>query len=129
MRQYAAPSFPVSLALRITWGSVSNPMNAYDGCHITIHVPVDFGTEKEKELRQSFTQELPGLTLTIQGGESVAKPRIGAISIDDFAYVRSAKAAEEWRNAAEKAELKSDPFPVIGWAASRTLRQFLQGHK
>jgi hypothetical protein len=52
--------------------------------------------------------------LTIQGGESVAKPRIGAISIDDFAYIRSAKAAEEWRNAAEKAELKSDPFPVVG---------------
>jgi hypothetical protein len=74
-------------------------MNAYDGCHITIQIPVDFGTEKEKELRQSFTQELPGLTLTIQSGESVAKPRIGAISIDDFAYVRSAKAAEEWRNA------------------------------
>jgi hypothetical protein len=88
---------------------------------ITIQVPVDFGTEKEKELRQSFTQELPGLTLTIQGSESVAKPRISAISIDDFAYVRSAKAAEEWRNAAEKAELKSDPFPVVGWAASRTL--------
>src|SRR5258708_8674660 len=90
-------------------------MNAYDGCHITLHIPVDFGTEKEKELRQSFTQELPGLTLTIQSGESVAKPRIGAISIDDFAYVRSAKAAEEWRNAAEKAELKNDPFPVVGW--------------
>ena len=104
-------------------------MNTYDGCHITIQIPVDFGTEKEKELRQSFTQELPGLTLTIQGGESVAKPRIGAISIDDFAYVRSAKAAEEWRNVAEKAELKNDPFPVVGWAASRTLRQFLQGHK
>jgi hypothetical protein len=30
-------------------------MNAYDGCHITIQVPIDFGTEKEKELRQSFT--------------------------------------------------------------------------
>jgi hypothetical protein len=28
------------------------PMNAYDGCHITIHVPVDFGNEKEKQLRQ-----------------------------------------------------------------------------
>jgi len=38
-------------------------MNAYDGCHITIQIPVDFGTEKEKELRQSFTQELPGLIL------------------------------------------------------------------
>jgi hypothetical protein len=36
---------------------------------------------------------------------------------------------EEWRNAAEKAELKSDAFPAVGWAASRTLRQFLQGHK
>ena len=105
------------------------PMNAYDGCHITIHVPVDFGTEKEKELRQSFTQELPGSTLTIQGRESVAKPRIGEISIDDFAYVRSAKAAEEWKNVAEKAELKNDAFPVVDWAASRTLRQFLQGHK
>jgi hypothetical protein len=95
----------------------------------TIQIPVDFGTEKENELRQSFTQELPGLTLTIQGGESVAKPRIGAISIDDFAYVRSAKAAEEWRNAAEKAETKSDPFPVVAWAASKTLRQFLRGYK
>jgi hypothetical protein len=104
-------------------------MNAYDGCHITIQVPVDFGTEKEKELRQSFTQELPGSTLTIQGRESVTKPRIGEISIDDFAYVRSAKAAEEWKNAAEKAELKNDAFPVVDWAASRTLRQFLQGHK
>ncbi len=51
-------------------------MNAYDGCHITIHVPVDFGTEKEKELRQSFTQELPGSTLTIQGAERLAKPNI-----------------------------------------------------
>ena len=30
------------------------------------------------------------------------------------------KQAEEWRNAAEKAELKSDPFPVVGWAASKT---------
>jgi hypothetical protein len=29
--------------------------------------------KKKKELRQSFTQELPGLTLTIQSGESVAK--------------------------------------------------------
>ena len=104
-------------------------MNAYDGCHITIQIPVDFGTEKEKELRQSFTQELPGLTLTIQGGESVAKPRIGGISIDDCAYIRSAKAAEEWRNAAEKAELQNDAFPIVDWAASRTLRQFLQGHK
>ena len=104
-------------------------MNAYDGCHITIQIPVDFGTEKEKELRQSFTQELPGLTLTFQDAESVAKPRISAILIDDFAYVRSAKAAEEWRNAAEKAELKNDPFPVVCWAASRTLRQFLRGYK
>jgi len=58
-------------------------MKAYDGCHVTIQVPVDFGNEKEKELRHSFTQELPGLTLTIQGGESVAKPRIGAISINE----------------------------------------------
>jgi hypothetical protein len=72
-------------------------MNAYDGCHITIQIPVDFGTEKEKELRQSFTQELPGLTLIIQGGESVAKPRIGEISIDDFAYVRSAKRPKNGR--------------------------------
>ena len=48
---------------------------------------------------------------------------------DDSAYVRSAKAAEEWKNAAEKAELKNDAFPVVDWAASRTLRQFLQGHK
>ena len=104
-------------------------MNAYDGCHITIHVPVDFGTEKEKELRESFTQELPGSTLTIQGAERLAKPNISAISIDDFAYVRSAKAAEEWKNVAEKAELKNDAFPVVDWAASRTLRQFLQGHK
>jgi hypothetical protein len=104
-------------------------MNAYDGCHITIQVPIDFGTEKEKELRQSFAQELPGCTLTIQSRESVAKPRIGEISIDDFAYVRSAKAAEEWKNAAEKAELKNDAFPVVDWAASRTFRQFLQGHK
>jgi hypothetical protein len=39
------------------------------------------------------------------------------------------KAAEEWKNAAEKAELKNDAFPVVDWAASRTLRQFLQGHK
>jgi hypothetical protein len=94
-----------------------------------IQIPVDFGTEKEKELRQSFTQELPGLILTIQGGESVAKPRIGAISIDDNAYVRTPKAAEEWRNAAEKAELRNDAFPVVDWAVSRTLRQFLQSHK
>src|SRR6266478_7969331 len=104
-------------------------MNAYDGCHTTIQLPVGFGTEKEKELRQSFTQELPGSTLTIQGAESVAEPNISAISIDDFAYVRSAKAAEEWKNAAEKAELKNDAFPVVDWAASKTLRQFLQGHK
>jgi hypothetical protein len=90
-------------------------MNAYDGCHITIHVPVDFGTEKVKELRQSFTQELPGSTLTIQSAERLAKPNISAISIDDFAYVRSAKAAEEWKNVAEKAELKNDAFPVVDW--------------
>ena len=104
-------------------------MNAYDGCHITIQLPVGFGTEKEKELLQSFTQELPGSTLTIQDRDSLVKPRIGAISIDDSAYVRSAKAAEEWKNASEKAELKNDAFPVVDWAASRTLRQFLQGHK
>ena len=115
----------------ITWGSVSTPpfMNAYDGCHITIQLPVGFGTEKEKELLQSFTQELPGSTLTIQDRDSLVKPRIGAISIDDSAYVRSAKAAEEWKNASEKAELKNDAFPVVGWAASRILRQFLEGHK
>jgi hypothetical protein len=41
----------------------------------------------------------------------------------------SAKAAEEWKNVAEKAELKSDPLPVVGWAASRTLREFLEGQK
>ena len=104
-------------------------MNAYDGCHITIQLPVGFGTDKENELRQSFTQELPGSTLTIQDRDSLVKPRIGAISIDDSAYVRSAKAAEEWKNASEKAELKNDAFPVVGWAASRILRQFLEGHK
>jgi hypothetical protein len=104
-------------------------MNTYDGCHITIQVPVDFGTEKEKELRQVFEQDLSGSTLAVQSRDGVAKPRISAISIDDFAYVRSAKAAEEWKNAAEKAELKNDAFPVVDWAASRTLRQFLQGHK
>jgi len=37
------------------------------------------------------------------------------------------KAAEEWRNAAEKAELKSDPFPVVGWAASRNLTTIPSG--
>ena len=51
-------------------------MNAYDGCHITIQVPVDFGTEKENELGKSFTEELPGSALTIEGREHVAKPRI-----------------------------------------------------
>jgi hypothetical protein len=104
-------------------------MNAYDGCHVTIQVPVDFGNEKEKELRQTFDQELPGVWLTVHGCESVTKPRISELSIDEFAYVRGAKAAEEWKNVAEKAELKNDAFPVVDWAASRTLRQFLQGHK
>jgi hypothetical protein len=104
-------------------------MNAYDGCHITIQVPIDFGTEKEKELGKSFTQELPGSTLTIEGRDHVAKPRISAISIDDFAYIHNVKAAEEWKNPAERAELKNDPFPIVCWAASRTLRQFLQRHK
>jgi hypothetical protein len=32
-------------------------------------------------------------------------------------------------DAAEKAELKNDALPVVNWAASRTLRQFLQDHK
>jgi hypothetical protein len=59
----------------------------------------------------------------------VAKPRISAISIDDFAYIHNVKAAEEWKNPAERAELKNDPFPIVCWAASRTLRQFLQRHK
>jgi hypothetical protein len=72
---------------------------------------------------------LPGSTLTIEGREHVAKPRISAISIDDFAYVRNVKAAEEWKNLAERAELKNDPFPVVGWAASITLGHFLQGQK
>jgi hypothetical protein len=34
-------------------------MNAYDGCHVTIQVPVDFGNEKEKELRQTFDENYP----------------------------------------------------------------------
>jgi hypothetical protein len=104
-------------------------MNAYDGCHVTIQVPVDFGNEKEKELRQTFDQELPGVWLTVHGRESVTKPRISELSIDEFAYVRGGKAAEEWKNVAEKAELKNDAFAVVDRAASRTLRQFLQGHK
>jgi hypothetical protein len=85
-------------------------MNAYDGCHVTIQVPVDFGNEKEKELRQTFDQELPGVWLTVHGRESVTKPRISELSIDEFAYVRGAKAAEEWKNVAEKAELNNVLF-------------------
>jgi hypothetical protein len=56
-------------------------MNAYDGCHVTIQVPVDFGNEKEKELRQTFDQELPGVWITVHGRESVTKPRISELSI------------------------------------------------
>jgi hypothetical protein len=51
-------------------------MKAYDGCHVTIQIPVDFGNEKEKALRQTFDQELPGVWLTIQGRESVTKRRL-----------------------------------------------------
>jgi hypothetical protein len=104
-------------------------MKAYDGCHVTIQVPVDFGNEKEKALRQTFDQELPGVWLTIEGRESVTKPKITELSISEFAYIQGAKAAKEWMNPSEKAQLQEDPFPVVGWAASRTLRQFLQGHK
>ena len=106
-----------------------SPMKAYDGCHVTIQVPVDFGNEKEKALRQTFDEELPGVWLTIQGRESVTKPKITELSISEFAYIQGAKAAKEWVNSSEKAQLQEDPFPVVGWAASRTLRQFLQGHK
>ena len=30
-------------------------MNAYDGCHITIQVPVDFGNEKDLVFGSQFT--------------------------------------------------------------------------
>jgi hypothetical protein len=34
-------------------------MKAYDGCHVTIQVPVDFGNEKEKHFGKLSTKNYP----------------------------------------------------------------------
>jgi hypothetical protein len=101
-------------------------MSAYEGCYVTIEVPNSFELDEEQRLRVYYDYDLPGIGVRVEYLKDITEVRLSALTIDRHAYVRTAKAAKEWKGKSQASQLQDDPFPVVVQAVIQTLNRFVR---